>query len=177
MSVPVTWVVSLMTALEPAAPWKDTYEATASAIAKAAESDPLFGEGSEERTATLLVAIAWYESRLKPSAKSADGQFMCLFQVDKRYFEEGETPLTDQTVCTKKAIGIVKKSLAKCASNPQDERLAAFTSGTCDKGLAASRYRTFLGGKLLREHPVVYPRVEAQGTVAKASGVSRHAGS
>ena len=177
MSVPVSWVLGLMTALEPTAPWRDSYEATAIAIAKASEAEPLFGAESEERTAALLVAIAWYESRLKPDAKSADGQFMCLFQVDKRYFEAPETPLTDQAVCTQRAVSIIKKSLAKCSASPQDERLAAFASGTCDKGVAASRYRTFLGGKLLREHPVVHPRVEAQGTPPKTSGVARRGAS
>lgn len=166
----------MMTALEPTAPWKDTYEATATAIAKAAETAPLYGENTEEKTATLLVAVAWYESRFKPDAKSADGQTMCLFQVNKRYFEEGETP-SDPTACTKQAMVILKKSLAKCSSRPQEERLAAFTSGTCDKGVAASRYRTFLAGKLLKEHPVVYPRVEAQGTMAKAIVPRRVAGS
>jgi len=43
-----------------------------------------------------------------------------------------------------------------------EERLAAFMSGTCDKGLPDSRYRSFLAAKLLREHPV--PHDEGGGT-------------
>jgi hypothetical protein len=164
MSVPVAWVVGLMVALEPQAPWRPTFEKTAEAIARVAESDPLFDdkEKGEERTAALLVSIAWYESRLKPNAKSANGQWFCLYQVDKRHLPDPQKALDDPEVCTRAAIKIIKGSLAKCASHPEGERLAFFMSGSCDRGLPDSRYRTFLAAKLLREHPV--PREEGGGT-------------
>ena len=59
MSVPVSWVVGLLAALEPTAPWSSTYEKTAEAIARVSESEPLFDvdDRGEERTATLLVAV------------------------------------------------------------------------------------------------------------------------
>src|SRR4051794_16903431 len=152
MSVPFQWVVGLMVALEPSAPWRGTYEKSAEAIARVAESEPLFDDHGEERTASLLVAIAWYESRLKPTAKSKDGQFVCLYQVDKRHLPDPQKALDDPEVCTRAAIKIVRQSLHNCASHPADDRLAQFMSGTCDKGVADSRYRMFLGGKLLREH-------------------------
>jgi hypothetical protein len=155
MSVPFQWVVGLMVALEPSAPWRGTYEKSAEAIARVAESEPLWGasEQGEERTASLLVAIAWYESRLKPTAKSKDVQFLCLYQVDKRHLADPQKALDDPEVCTRAAIKIVRQSLEHCAKLPADDRLAQFMSGTCDKGIADSRYRMFLGGKLLREHP------------------------
>ena len=37
MSIPVSWVVGLMAALEPSSPYKGTYEKTAEAIARVAE--------------------------------------------------------------------------------------------------------------------------------------------
>jgi hypothetical protein len=154
MSVPVQWVVGLMVALEPSTPWRGTYEKSAEAIARVAESEPLFDEHGEERTAALLVAIAWYESRLKPTAKSKDGQFLCLYQVDKRHLSEPQKALDDPEVCTRAAIKIIRASLRTCAKNRLDDRLAQFMSGACDKGLPDSRYRMFLAGKLLREHPV-----------------------
>src|SRR4029078_2466352 len=72
MSVPVAWVVGLMVALEPSAPWRGTYEKTAEAIARVSESDPLFEDKGEERTAAMLVALAWYDSRFKSNAKRAN---------------------------------------------------------------------------------------------------------
>ncbi len=161
MSVPVAWVVGLMVALEPQAPWRPTFEKTAEAIARVSESEPLFDERGEERTAALLVAVAWYESRLKPNAKSKNGQWYCLYQVDKRHLPDPQKALDDPEVCTRAAIKIIKGSLQTCASHPLEERLAFFMSGTCDKGLPDSRYRMFLAGKLLREHPV--PREEGGG--------------
>ena len=153
MSVPVQWVVGLMVALEPSAPWRGTFEKSAEAIARVAESEPLWADRGEERTAALLVAIAWYESRLKATAKSKDGQFLCLFQVDKRHLADPQKALDDPEVCTRAAIKIIRSSLTQCEKHPLDERLAQFMSGTCEKGLADSRYRMFLAGKLLKEHP------------------------
>ncbi len=162
MSVPVQWVVGLMVALEPSAPWRATFEKSAEAIARVAESDSLWSDHGEERTAALLVAIAWYESRLKSNAKSKDGQFLCLYQVDKRHLADPQKALDDPEVCTRAAIKIVRQSLEKCDKQPFEERLAQFMSGACDKGTTDSRYRMFLAGKLLREHP--FPNNSGGGT-------------
>jgi hypothetical protein len=154
MTVPVQWVVGLMVALEPSSPWRATYEKSAEAIARVAESEPVFVDHGEERTAALLVAVAWYESRLKPTAKSKDGQFLCLYQVDRRHLADPQKALDDPEVCTRAAIKIIRASLQTCAKRAYDDRLAQFMSGSCDKGVVDSRYRMFLAGKLLREHPL-----------------------
>lgn len=157
MTVPVAWVVGLMTALEPAAPWRTTFERTATAIAHVAEEEPLFQEAdpaaAEQKTAALLVAMAWHESRLKPTAKSRNGKWYCLYQIDKRHFADPQKALDDPEFCTRKAVQILRTSLKQCASSPMDERLAQFMSGTCRKARLQSRYRMFLTRKLLREHP------------------------
>lgn len=159
MSIPVSWVVGLLAALEPTAPWSNTYEKTAEAIARVSESDPLFAveNKGEERTATLLVAIAWYESRLKPNAKSKNGKWYCLYQVDKQYLPDPEKALVDPEACTRAAIKIIRKSMQVCANRPLDERLAIFMSGACDKGILDSRHRMFLANKLMKEHPMPEP--------------------
>lgn len=154
MSVPVAWVVGLLVALEPNAPWRGSYEKTAEAIARVSESEPLFEDKGEERTAALLVAVAWYESRLKPNAKSANGQWYCLYQIDKRHLPDPQKALDDPEVCTRAAVKILKASLEMCKKRPVEERLAAFMSGSCAKGLPDSRYRSFLAKKLLKEHPM-----------------------
>jgi hypothetical protein len=162
MSVPVQWVVSLMVALEPSAPWRATFEKSAEAIARVSESEPLFDEKGEQRTAALLVAVAWYESRLKPNAKSSNGQWLCLFQVDKRHLPDPQKALDDPEVCARAAIKIIKGSLAKCSAKPLEDRLAVFMSGSCEKGIPESRYRMFLANKLLRDHP--FPDNKGGGT-------------
>jgi hypothetical protein len=159
MSVPVSWVVSLLAALEPSAPWSDTYEKTAEAIARVAESDPLYAveDQGEERTASILVALAWYESRLKPTAKSKNGQWYCLYQVHKSYLSEPEKALTDPEACTRAAMKILKRSFQTCTTRAPDERLAIFMSGVCDRGGVESKHRMYLAKKLLKEHPVPPP--------------------
>lgn len=166
MSLPVSWVVGLLIALEPTAPWRGTYERTAEAIVRVSDAEPLFEEQGPARTATLLVALAWYESRLKPDAKSANGQWYCLYQIDKHWLPDPKKALEDPETCTRAAVKLLRESLAKCAKNAKDDRLALYMSGKCDQGLAESRYRTFLGNKLLREHPVPVPE-EKVGPVAR----------
>lgn len=159
MSVPVSWVVGLLMALEPTAPWSNTYEKTAEAIARAAESDPLFSaeDGGEERTASLLVSLAWYESRLRPDAKSKDGRFLCLYQVSRSYLSEPAKALRDPETCTRAAMQILKRSFQTCTKRPLSERLAIYISGYCDRGHPQSRIRMHLADKLLKEHPLPPP--------------------
>ncbi len=164
MTVPVAWVAGLLVALEPDAPWRPTYGKTAEAIARVAETQPVFDATSgtrarsEERTAALLVAVAWYESRFKPNAVSANKQYYCLFQIDKRHLAEPQKALDDQETCVRAGIKIIRESMEKCAKSPEGDRLAIFMSGTCDHGVVESRYRMFLAQKLVREHPM--PREE-----------------
>jgi hypothetical protein len=159
MSVPVAWVVGLMSALEPSAPYSNTFEKTAEAIARVAESEPLFPveEKGEERTATLLVSIAWYESRLRQNAKSSNGKWFCLYQLGRNYLPDAEKSLTDPEMCTRAAVKVLRQSIQVCKSRAPDERLAFYMSGHCDRGGVESRYRMFLAKKLLKEHPMPEP--------------------
>lgn len=153
MSLLATWTLGLMVALEPSSPWRSTFEHTADAIARVASAEPLF-EGDVTKTAALLVAVAWHESRLRPDARSKDGQYLCLYQVDKRHVATPSRLLADPELCTVAALKILRLSLSQCARRPENDRLAFFMSGACDKGLPQSRYRMFLAKRLLREHPV-----------------------
>lgn len=166
MRVPTAWVVGLLAALEPTSPWRDTFEKTAEAIAQVSESEPLFpvAEHGPERTAALLVSLAWYESRFKPDARSKNGRWYCLYQIDKGHFAEPERALKDQALCTRTAVRLLRQSLERCKMRAPDDRLAAYTSGRCDRGGAESRYRMFLARKLLKEHPP--PEIPDAGEVA-----------
>lgn len=155
MAVSTAWIVGLLTALEPGAPWSDTYAATAEAIAHAAESDPLFAEEDHgsERTATILVSLAWYESHFKPDARSKDGKTLCLYQVERSSLPDPKKALTDPDMCTKAAMKILHRSFEQCKKRPLEERMALYMSGQCDRGGPESRYRMYLAKKLLKDHP------------------------
>ncbi len=165
MSVSASWIVGLMMALEPRAPWQSTFEKTAEAIARVAESEPLFEDRGEERTAALLVSLAWHESHLKPDAKSRNGQWLCLYQIHRKHLADPKLTLADPEVCTREAVALLRASIQGCARRPPGERLAMFVSGTCEKGLAQSRQRIALANRLLRDHPLPAP---AGGGTARA---------
>ena len=105
----------------------------------------------------MLVALAWYESRLRPNAKSKNGRWYCLYQIDKSWLPEPEKALADPEVCTRAAVKLLKRSLELCTKRAPDDRLAFFTSGACDRGGLESRYRMFLAHKLLKDHPLPIP--------------------
>lgn len=76
IKVLTAWVLLLLTKLEPNAPWKDTYPATAAAFAESAVAHPLFsGEEGPRKTAALYVGVSWYESTFNPKA---EGDHRCL---------------------------------------------------------------------------------------------------
>ena len=74
MSVPVQWVVGLMVALEPSAPWRATFEKSAEAIARVSESDPLWTDHGEERTAALGRVCQNLEGALHGVLQRHDGR-------------------------------------------------------------------------------------------------------
>lgn len=166
------WILSLILASLPAnAPptkWASTYPETAEGIAYVVTSPaekPLFeGPDGRARTATLLVALARFESTFQPGAKGDCGHpGLCkegetakshgLFQV------QGYGDLTDPKDATRAAMTELRASMRGCAAHPLDDRLAFYASGGahgCDNhgGILASRHRMFLAKKLFREHPL-----------------------
>jgi hypothetical protein len=148
-----------MVAAQPAAPWRDTYEGTAEALALVAADSPLF-EGAEgpRRTASWFVSVAWFESRFDPHAKGdcrtrdARGQCLsaphslCLFQIGISNLPalglSQEEILSSPEACTRAARRMMKISLGVCRGRPLDERLGHYASGgdTCG-GLRESRHR------------------------------------
>ncbi len=83
--------------------------------------------------------------------------------------DDPKKALDDPEVCTREAVKLLRISLRGCSKHPLDDRLAQFTSGRCDRGIDASRYRMFLASKLLREHPVPPPSEPANVGTAQAS--------
>jgi hypothetical protein len=148
------WILSLMTLLQPEAPWADTYPATASAIDQAVhEQAALFPEpDARAKTAALLVALAWAESTFKPTAVGRGG-VRGLYQIGAK------GKLSDPLVASRVALDLLRESFRICAARPVNERLAVYAAGgtSCkDPGagpLAKSRYRVMKGLWLVKQRP------------------------
>ncbi|HEU4411694.1 MAG TPA: transglycosylase SLT domain-containing protein [Polyangiaceae bacterium] len=152
------WVLSLLLLLQPEAPWRASYPATARAIAEAAErSEPLFpGSDGRTHTAALLVAVAYHESRFDPKAVGDKGRSFGLFQLQR-----GGASNFTPAVAARRSLAFLRSSRNACRDRPEDERLAAYVSGRCDRGLEASRARMRLGRSLVAGHPPPEPAQQA----------------
>lgn len=150
-----TWILSLMSILQPEAPWIDTYPATASAIDKAVQEQPPLFEGDPDgraKTAAILVALAWAESTFKPNATGRGG-VRGLFQVG------GHGDMSDPVKASRVALELVRESFRVCKARPVGERLAVYAAGgtSCKEMppsvLAKSRFRVMKGLALVKQHP------------------------
>lgn len=129
----------------PSVPWRGTFSSNALAVAKISVEDPLF-EGSDgpKRTASLLLAIQEYESGYKTDAIGDAGRSKGRYQIQTAH------DWRDDVQTTLEAIRLIRVSFKMCGVLPQDERLSAYASGTCDSeaGRRLSRHRFSLAKRL-----------------------------
>lgn len=110
----------------------------AQAIARVSLERPAFdGEDGALQTAAWLLAIAWHETDLRHERIGDGGRACTAWQLHAG-------PLcaelrADKTAAARVAREYVRTSLAVCSTNPVAERLAAYTSGSCSRGLFAAR--------------------------------------
>ncbi len=169
MSVDPSWVLALMLKAQPHAPWSNTYESTAEAIAKAAEMYPSFGgDDGPARTAAWLVSLGFFEGALKQDAvgdcheKNDKGMCLpgavphsfCMFQINETNHQYlGVTKndlLTDINVCAQSAAKLMQQSFRMCKASPLEERLRWYAGGgpVCTENEDAgrkSRHRALKG--------------------------------
>lgn len=146
----VSWILFLMLMLQPNAPWKDTYENTAKAIAEHSEKNPLFdGEKGKTKTAALLVSLAWFESRFNQKAIGDKGKSFGLYQ------QQGMGAIADAEVATRVAIQQIKTSFRICSNRPIEEKLGWYAAGgpTCNNGIKESRHRMLKAFWLVEKFP------------------------
>jgi hypothetical protein len=146
----IAWILGLLMATQPNAPWQDTYPATAAAMAASAQAEPLFsGPDGAKKTATLYVSISWFESRHNPKAegdhdclkrdakgvcvsKGAPHSF-CLGQInDTNFAGLGVTKdqvLGDVAVCLHAMNVMIRQSFRVCAREELEDRLSWYTAG------------------------------------------------
>lgn len=145
VTITAAYVLKLMIAAQANAPWRSTYESTASAIADAANANPLPfpGDNASAQTAAMLVATARFESAFKPDAegdfdKRADGtrgepNSFCLLQVGKSNFGflgvTREQMQSDVATCVRAGLRMMHVSFTVCRGRPIEERLNQYTTG------------------------------------------------
>ncbi len=147
----IAWILSLLIIAQPIAPWRDNYENVARGIASAVEeNEPLFkGDNGREKTAALLVSLAWYESRFDVFATGDKGKSHGLYQQQRM------GNLSDPKEATVVAIGQLRLSMRICRGRVTEELLGWYAAGGegCDRGLRESRHRVMKAFWLLRNHP------------------------
>ncbi len=149
------WILSLMlAALPPARQAPETedaararYEAIAGDIAEVVASEPpLFkGKVGRERTAALLLAVAFHESawRLEVDtglSRGDAGRSCTLWQFNLGRGELCDELLQDRKKAVRKALDFVRRSQRACRG-PVENMLRVYASGSCERGQTASKTR------------------------------------
>ena len=153
------WILFLMLLLEPKSPHRATFDATAAAIAKVAADSPLFaGPLGADRTAALMVSVAWFESRFQPDAVGDGKHSYCAFQINDSNFKAlGVTKddlQRDVLACARAAREMMRRSIQACAQRGGDDILNHYAVG--GDGCADSekgRHRVRKARWLLANHP------------------------
>lgn len=140
------WVLAAMTSL---APGRD-HTALADAIVTVAEERaPLFvGDADRQRTAALMVAVAFRESSFRNDAIGDKGRARCAFQL----WAAPREVLTDPLLCTRIAHERLAESMTICGSkNPLGIYAAGPKGCKSEKAKRISRDRIALAKRLVRD--------------------------
>lgn len=151
------WALAAMLKLEPRAPERllESYPETASAMAEAADRDPLFsGVSGKKQTVALLVAIADHESSFRQRVEGDHGKSLGLFQIQPPTANRDAEELFSPTISSRVAIELVRQSMRICRDRPLEERLSWYAGGgpTCPdhpRALVASRQMFSLAKRVL----------------------------
>ena len=158
------WILSLMVALQPEAPWKDTYPATAAAINQVVSAQPsIFTDDHEGRAkiASVLVALPGpsRHSSQPRLARTASAAF--TRSAEKR---DASDPLKASRV----ALDLVRESFRLCRARRVEERLAVYAAGgtSCKDppalALSKSRFRIWKALVLVKQHPPPPPPLDVE---------------
>lgn len=152
------WVLSVMLALEPSSPLKDTFDASAEVFAASAMKSPLFCTKQEDgscaptdadkrKTAAFYVSVGWFEGAFQQDAKGdcdqkkpdgtcvkgATPRSFCMFQIHETNLKGlGYTKdelLTDFSKCVEAGNRLMRSSFRVCSAHPLPDRLRWYAGG------------------------------------------------
>ena len=160
-------------AKETAEAGQDRYGAIAKDIAEVAMDPgeaPVFdGPHARERTAALLLAIAWHESGwrrdvdlgLGPFARGT-GRYHCIMQVavDRGKHASGwsgKQLVEDRERCVRAALDILQRARGACRPQGPDAWMRLYVSGQCTRGRKAADERLGTARRWLSLYPLPGP--------------------
>lgn len=135
------WLLALILLYRPEPTTEDAarYASIASDIAAVVEET---GAREQDSLALTTLAIAIHESGLRAEVDDGrvrgSGTDVCLMQI-RTSKRRADQLAADRRECLRTGLRIVRGSLSACRHLPWEDRLAAYASGTCDAGRAASR--------------------------------------
>ncbi len=145
----LAFVLAAMARLQPEANAAD-HARLADAIAVAAEERPEVA-GDVKRTAALLVATAYAETRFDHLAIGDSGRSCSAFALwIGRSIARCRALQEDIYGAARIALERLAESIHVCRAQPPGDRLALYLGGACDTGLRQSRWRWWLAGHLAR---------------------------
>lgn len=165
-------ILAMLRFLSPNGDQFGRYGEISRAIAETANADPLYvdREDGSARGASILVAIAWYESRFSSSAVGDGGKSLGLFQIMPAVWKLDANSLLLPRSAAPIAMALVKRSFRECRDRPWGQRLAWYAaSATCAKDkvhpkiLGQSLERMHLADKLFRRF---FPELDVERTQA-----------
>lgn len=123
-------VLKMLQYLEPTSPYTPDYGEISEAIATASTHDPLFPNRADGclRTAAILVAVAWHESRFHKSIIGDQGKSFGLFQIQPPTAKHSANMLLNPREASYIAIDLIRTSFTACSKAPWESRLSWYVS-------------------------------------------------
>lgn len=135
-----------------------TIAADISAVVEDPAELPVFGgKLGRERTAMLLLAVAYMESGLRVDVDDGrllgdSGRSCTIFQLSR-----GRTAcaplLADRRLAAREALRAIRRSAAACPGVGIDGMLRVYASGSCNAGATESAARVRLAQRWFAAHP------------------------
>jgi hypothetical protein len=132
------WILALILTWRPTTePAEERrYESIAVDMAEAVE-----GIGGDDSLALTVLAVAMHESGMRAEVddgrERGSGRDVCLMQI-RTTKRKADALAADRRECIRLGARYVRGSLASCRALPWEYRLAAYASGSCERGHAAS---------------------------------------
>lgn len=123
-------VFAALMKIAPFGPFVPQYAEVSEAITQASNQDPIFPGDKEgcKKTAAILIALAWYESRFHPNAVGDNGRSFGLFQIQPPTAKVQSNLLTNPRTASFIAVDLVRRSFSACEKRPYEERLSWYVS-------------------------------------------------
>ncbi len=151
-------VIAMLYNLEPYGSHVPAYGEIAAAMTKASNEDPLFPEheAGSEATASILVALAYQESRFHPNVIGDGGKSFGLYQIQPPTAKVDGSLLLVPMNASFIAIDLIRSSFRHCEARPWPERLSWYiASNGCPTHpviVKKSMERLILAQELFRKH-------------------------